>query len=184
MNARLEGKLRLLAVIVVIGTIAGLGVNFAQGRTSYSSMAVGTTYGLMLCIAIGGVELFVLDGPMRDWLGALSFTANLIVRSTIYAATIMTVQGFGLGEIIAGLSVDPSNQNFRSSFITAAVISVLMNLGVGIANIIGPRAFLNFITGRYHAPIEENRFVVGIDDRDGARETMAAKRQAYDRGGG
>jgi hypothetical protein len=59
-----------------------------------------------------------------------------------------------------------------------------MNLGVGIANIIGPRAFLNFITGRYHAPIEENRFVVGIDDRDGARETMAAKRQAYDRGGG
>jgi adenylate cyclase len=163
MNARLEGKLRLLAVIIVIGTIAGLGVNFAQGRTSYSSMAVGTTYGLMLCIAIGGVELFVLDGPMRDWLGGLSFTANLIVRSTIYAAIIMTVQGFRLGEIIAGLSVDPSNQNFWSSFITAAVISVLMNLGIGIANIIGPRAFLNFITGRYHSPIEESRFVLFVD---------------------
>jgi adenylate cyclase len=163
MNARLERKLRLLAVIIVIGTIAGLGVNFAQGRTSYSAMAAGTAYGLMLCIAIGGVELFVLDGPMRDWLGGLSFTANLMVRSTIYAAIIMTVQGFRLGEIIAGLSVDPSNQNFWSSFITAAVISVLMNLGVGIANIIGPRAFLNFITGRYHSPIEENRFVLFVD---------------------
>src|SRR3984957_7341030 len=163
MNARLERKLRLLAVIIVIGTVAGLGVNFAQGRTSFSSMAAGTAYGLMLCIAIGGVELFVLDGPMRDWLGGLSFTANLIVRSTIYAAIIMTVQGFRLGEIIAGLSVDPSNQNFWSSFITAAVISVLMNLGVGIANIIGPRAFLNFITGRYHSPIEENRFVLFVD---------------------
>jgi adenylate cyclase len=163
MNARLERRLRLLAVIIVIGTIAGLGVNFAQGRTSYSAMAAGTAYGLMLCIAIGGIELFVLDGPMRDWLGGLSFTANLMVRSTIYAAIIMTVQGFRLGEIIAGLSVDPSNQNFWSSFITAAVISVLMNLGVGIANIIGPRAFLNFITGRYHSPIEENRFVLFVD---------------------
>nr|HEV8008469.1 hypothetical protein [Bradyrhizobium sp.] len=64
MNARLERNLRLLAVIIVVGTIAGLGVNFAQGRASYSSMAVGTAYGLMLCIVIGGVELFVLDGAI------------------------------------------------------------------------------------------------------------------------
>jgi adenylate cyclase len=71
MNARLERKLRLLAVIIVVGTIAGLTVNFAQGRTSPSSMIVGTVYGLLLCVAIGGVELFVLDGPMRDWLGGL-----------------------------------------------------------------------------------------------------------------
>ena len=40
---------------------------------------------------------------------------------------------------------------------------VLANLIVGIANIIGPRAFLNFVTGRYHAPIEENRFVLFVD---------------------
>ena len=163
MNARLEKKLRLFAVIIVVGTIAGLAVNFAQGRTSSSSMIVGTVYGLLLCVAIGGVELFVLDGPMRDWLNGLSFTVNLMVRSTIYAAIIMTVEGFHLGEIIAGLPVDFSSQNFWSSFISAAVISVLMNLGVGIANIIGPRAFLNFITGRYHAPVEENRFVLFVD---------------------
>ena len=163
MNARLEKKLRLFATIIVVGTIAGLAVNFVQGRTSPSSMIVGTLYGLLLCVAIGGVELFVLSGPMRDWLGGLSFTVNLIVRSTIYAAIIMTVQGLHLGEIIAGLPIDPSNQNFWSSFISAAVISVLMNLGVGIANIIGPRAFLNFVTGRYHAPVEENRFVLFVD---------------------
>jgi hypothetical protein len=38
-----------------------------------------------------------------------------------------------------------------------------MNLGFGIANIIGPRAFLNFIIGRYHTPVEENRFVLFVD---------------------
>ena len=163
MNARLERKLRSLAVIIVAGTVAGLAINFAQGRTSPSSMMVGTIYGLLLCVAIGGVELFVLSGPMRDWLGGLSFTVNLIVRSTIYAAIIMIIQGFHLGEVIAGLPVDTFSQKFWSGFISAAVISVLMNLGFGIANIIGPRAFLNFVSGRYHSPVEENRFVLFVD---------------------
>ena len=43
------------------------------------------------------------------------------------------------------------------------MIAVLVNLVFGIANIIGPRAFLNFITGRYHSPVEENRFVLFVD---------------------
>src|SRR3984885_8342371 len=163
MNARLERKLRLLAVIILAGTIAGLAINFAQGRTSYSSMMVGTIYGLLLCVAIGGVELFVLDGPMRDWLGRLSFTINLVVRSTIYAAIIVVIEGSNLGEVIAGVPAESCSQKFWSSVISAAVISVLMNLGFGVANIIGPRAFLNFVSGRYHSPIEENRFVLFVD---------------------
>jgi adenylate cyclase len=163
MNARLERKLRLLAVIIAVGIIAGLAINFAQGRTSPSSMVVGVTYGLLMCIAIGSVELFVLDGPLRAWLGGLSFTVNLIVRSAIYAAIIMVIQLSQSGEIIAGLPLDSSGQNFWFGFIYSAAVSVLMNLGFGIANIIGPRAFLNFITGRYHSPVEENRFVLFVD---------------------
>jgi adenylate cyclase len=163
MNARLEKKLRLLAVIIVVGTMAGLAVNVVQGRTSPSSMAVGVVYGLLLCVVIGGTELFVLDGSMRNWLGGLSFTVNLMVRSVIYAAIIMVIQGFQLGEMIVGLPLATSSENFWPSFIAAAVISVLMNLGFGIANIIGPRALLNFVTGRYHSPMEESRFVLFVD---------------------
>ena len=167
MDARFERKLRLLAVIIAAGTIAGLAaglaINVAQGRTSPSSMVVGVSYGMLICIAIGCVELFVLDGPMRVWLGGLSFTANLIVRSAIYAAIIIVIQLSQAGEVIAGLPLDPSSQNFWFGFIYSAVISVLMNLVFGVANIIGPRAFLNFITGRYHSPVEENRFVLFVD---------------------
>jgi adenylate cyclase len=163
MNARLERKLRLLAVIIAAGTIAGFAISFAQGRTSPSSMVVGVTYGFLTCIAIGSVQLFVLDGPLRAWLGDLSFTVNLIVRSAIYAAIIMVIQLSQSGEIIAGLPLDVSPQNFWFGFIYSAAVSVLMNLGFGIANIIGPRAFLNFITGRYHSPVEENRFVLFVD---------------------
>src|ERR1700694_4549749 len=180
MNARLEKKLRLLAVIVVAGTIAGLVVNFAQGRTSPSSMVVGIAYGLLMSIAIGGLELFVLQGPIRVWLGSLSFTANLIVRSAIYAAIIMVIQFFQSGEITAGLPLETSGQKFWSGFVYSAVISVLMNLGFGIANIIGPRALLNFVTGRYHTPIEENRFVLFVDiaGSTGLAERLAGARHS------
>lgn len=163
MNARLERKLRFFAAIIVAGTLAGLAINLAQGRTSPTSMLVGAIYGFLMCISIGGIELFVFDGRMRDWLNDLSFTASLAVRSAIYAVIIMLIQAFQSGEVIAGLPRETSGQSFWTGFIYSAVVSILINLGFGIANIIGPRALKNFITGRYHSPVEENRFVLFVD---------------------
>ena len=162
MNARLERKLRTLAAIIVAGTAAVLAINLMQGRTSPSVMIVGTVFGLLMSISIGSVELFVLDGPMRNWLGNLSFTANLIVRSAVYAVIITLIQSLQSGEIIGGLLGDTS-QDFWLGFTYSALVSVAMNLGFSVANLIGPRAFLNFVTGRYHAPVEENRFVLFVD---------------------
>jgi adenylate cyclase len=110
-----------------------------------------------------GTQLFVLDGPMRERLGGLSFATSLMVRSTIYLAIITVIQLFQLGEVIAGVSPDRSSKAFWSSFIYSAVLSVVMNLALGVTNIIGPRAFLNFFIGRYHTPVEEKRFVLFVD---------------------
>jgi adenylate cyclase len=163
MNARLERKLRVLAVVVALGAISGVAFNLAQGRTLSSAMAVGMTYGLVMSLALAGIELFVLDGPLRTWLNGLSFTVNLIVRSAIYATIIALIQGFEIGEVIAGVSREMSGKTFWAGFAYSAVLSVVMNLGLGISNIVGYRTFLNFITGRYHAPVEENRFVLFVD---------------------
>ncbi|MDB5604252.1 MAG: putative adenylate/guanylate cyclase [Bradyrhizobium sp.] len=81
----------------------------------------------------------------------------------IYAAIIFPIQFFQLGDIIARAPPDPSHKIFWVSIIYLAVCVVLANLVLGIANIIGPRAFLNFIIGRYHSPVEENRFVLFVD---------------------
>ena len=163
MNARFERKLRTLGAVIVVGTLAGLAINLIQGRTTAASMAVGAVYGFLMSVSIGSVELFVLDGPMRTWLGDLSFTASLIVRSAIYAGIIMLIQAFQSGEVIVGPLGDTSGQTFLSGFIYSALVSVAANLGFGVANIIGPRALKNFITGRYHSPVEENRFVLFVD---------------------
>jgi adenylate cyclase len=163
MDARLERKLRVFAGIIASGIIGGTVFPVMLGHTSASDIAVGVIYGVLIAIAIGGIELFVVEGPMRAWLGGLSFTKNLIVRSAIYAAIIIPIQFFHLGALFAGLSVEPSRDTFWSATIYSGVFSVVMNLIVGITNLVGRRALLNFITGRYHAPVQENRFVLYVD---------------------
>jgi adenylate cyclase len=126
-------------------------------------MATGVAYGLLLGVTLAGISLFVLQGPMRPWLGSLSFTVDLMVRTAIYAAVIVPIQFFQLGDIIARAPPDPSLKVFWISIIYSVVFLILANLVLGVANIIGPRAFLNFVTGRYHSPVEENRFVLFVD---------------------
>jgi adenylate cyclase len=163
MNARLERKLRLLAVTVAASVIVAIVFVFAQGYTSLISIAVGISYGLILSLAIGGVSLFVLEGSMRMWLGGLSFTANLAVRSAIYAAIIIPTQYFELGSVIIGQPFVASMKDFWIAMVFSVVFLVVINLVLGVTNIIGPRAFLNFFIGRYHTPVEENRFVLFVD---------------------
>jgi adenylate cyclase len=163
MSARLERKLRLIAVVAVASAMGGVAFVVAQGLTSPSAIATGVAYGLLLGVTLAGISLFVLQGPMRPWLGSLSFTVDLMVRTAIYAAVIVPIQFFQLGDIIARAPPDPSHKVFWISVIYSVVFLVLANLVLGVANIIGPRAFLNFVTGRYHSPVEENRFVLFVD---------------------
>ena len=163
MNARLERKLRSLAVVVAFGIIAGIVFGVAQGRTSPTFLAVGVLYGLLMSASLGCVQLFVLEGPMREWLSGLSFATSVMARSAVYVAIITFIQWFQLGEVIAGVSPDASSKAFWFSFIYSVALSLVMNLALGITNIIGPRAFLNFFIGRYHSPIEEDRFVLFVD---------------------
>ena len=163
MYARLEGKLRVLAGIVAGSVIPAIGFVLARGYTSPSSIVTAIAYALILSITLGGIALFVFLGPMRMWLGGLSFTANLAVRSAIYAAIIIPTLYYQLGELIAGGPLDRSPRNFWIAIVYSIVFLFLLNLVLGITNIIGPRAFRNFITGRYHTPVEENRFVLFVD---------------------
>ncbi len=68
------------------------------------------------------------------------------------------------GRVVAGLPIARQRlTEFWYGFVYSAVLSVLFNLVFAITNLIGARSFLNFITGRYHTPVEENRFVLFVD---------------------
>jgi adenylate cyclase len=159
MNARLERHLRFLFAVVACGASAGLVFSVPQGH----SVIVGIGYGIAMSGTLGAIELFVIDGPMRDWLSRFSFTAALAIRSSIYAAVIALLQWLQPGELVAGLPPETASASFWYGFLYSAAVSVLFNLGFAITNLIGARSLLNFLTGRYHAPVEENRFVLFVD---------------------
>ncbi len=163
MDARLERKFLALAIVVAVGVVSSIGFSAALGYASPIGIAVGASYGLLLSLALGGVTLFVLQGPMRGWLASLSFTADLAVRSAIYAAIIVPTQLFQLGALVMGQRYPPSIKGFWISMVYSVASVILFNLMIGITGLIGGRTFLNFISGRYHSPVEENRFVLFVD---------------------
>jgi adenylate cyclase len=162
MYARLERKLRLLAVFTVASAIGAVAFVVANGLASPSEVATGIAYGLLLGVTMGGISLFVLQGLMRSWLGSLSFTTNLTVRTAIYAAIIVPVLYSSWVTLSRGFLLIRSTR-LSGYLLSTLVFVVLANLVLGVANIIGPRAFLNFVTGRYHFPVEESRFVLFVD---------------------
>jgi adenylate cyclase len=163
MHARSERRLRLTAGMTAGGILGGLLFVIWRGHTTPGDLGTGAVYGLLISSALVGIELFIATGPMQDWFSKLSFSATVLLRSVLYAAIIIPIQYFELGSRLTGQPFDTSRQDFWSATIYSAVFSILMNLARGIGNLIGPRAFLNFVTGRYHAPVEESRFVLFVD---------------------
>ncbi len=159
MNARLERKLRVLAIIAIAGCCAGMAFSVAHGQP----LLPGFVTGLLLSTILGGFEVVIADGPVRRWLSGLPFTINLLIKSLFYAVVILTVEWFPIVDWLIGRPVGIAATTFWSSLIYSIAISILVNLAMAITSLVGGRALANFFTGRYHAPVEEERFVLFVD---------------------
>lgn len=159
MNARLERKLRLLASIAAAGGVAGIAFSAAHGL----SIVPGLITGLLISGILGCFELIIGEGAVRNWLNDRSFSVALLIKSTVYAVVILSVQWFPIVDTITGRPVDVADRTFWSSLVYSVAVSIAVNLALAISNLVGLRALLNFFTGRYHHPVEENRFVLFVD---------------------
>lgn len=159
MNARLGRKLRMLAAIVAAGCVAGTVFSAAHGLT----VAPGLVTGLLISLALGGFEIAVADGPIRTWLSSRSFSANLLIKSAFYAVVILGIQWFPIADYLTGTPIAGRDTTFGSSLVYSVAVSILVNLTLAITNLVGARALMNFFTGRYHQPVEEDRFVLFVD---------------------
>lgn len=159
MNARLERKLRVFAAITMAGGIAGAAFSASHGV----SILPGVVTGLLISSILAGFEILIADGPVRAWLNSRSFTASLLIKSAFYATVILTVEWFPIVDALFGRRQDTSGDTFWSSLLYSVVISIIVNLALAITNLVGGRALINFFTGRYHEPVEEERFVLFVD---------------------
>lgn len=163
MTPGLERRLLALGVTVAVTVVGSIVFVVARGFTTPLGIAVGISYGLLFGVALGGVELFVLLGPLRPWLAGLSLTTYVLVRSAIYAAIIIPTQFFQLGALVLGQRPAYSMRSFWIAMLFSLGCVIVFNLAVAITRLIGGRTFLNFISGRYHSPVQESRFVLFVD---------------------
>jgi len=159
MNARLERKLRVLVAIVAAGAVAGAAFSAAHDLPLLPGMVTG----LLISSFVGGFEVVIADGPVRVWLNDRSFTASLLIKSAFYAVVILAVQWFPVVDMLIGRRPDIADNTFWSSLAYSVAVSIVVNLVLAITNLVGGRALLNFFTGRYHQPVEEDRFVLFVD---------------------
>lgn len=162
MNPRTERQLHLVAMVVGASGIAGLIYALIQGNPTVGGIVNAVGHGVAISLILSVFEIVIQSGAGRDWFGSLPFTVSLLLRSAIYAAVILGVQlaflRFGSNE------VGPSNsREFWNAAAFAAAASIAINFVVEIGSLLGGRTFSNFVTGRYHAPVEENRFVLFVD---------------------
>lgn len=163
MNPRQERQVHLVAMVVAASAAAGLIYAVIQGNLTPAGIASAVAHGVAISLILSVFEIVsAQNGIFRGWIGDLPFTASLVLRSAVYAVVILLVQ-FAFIYLGNGGFGPESTRDFWNAAIFAAIAAVAINFVVEVGNLLGARTFSNFVTGRYHTPVEESRFVLFVD---------------------
>jgi adenylate cyclase len=163
MTGRQKRYWQILATFLLGGAVAGVAYNIVRGHLAPINFATGAIFGLMIASGIGAFESLVSQGRARLWLHSLPLAGAVAVRSLVYAAVIFPIQYYDLGVKVMGLQSIETPKELWSATAYSIGVSVLFSLLLEISYLIGPRRFIRLIAGLYHAPREEERFVLFVD---------------------
>lgn len=115
-----------------------------------------------------GFELFWIQQPIGTWLRGLPLPAFLtistLIWSVIIAASLQIIPRlFGL-EQLYGADYDATT--FRQDMVVSLVVAFAFNAVLRIRSLVGGRVLTNFLLGRYHRPLREQRVFLFLDLAD------------------
>lgn len=155
----------VLAVMVPIGMLIGLGLGWLIGGRSGSSLAAGTLIGLLVAVGMVSFDVSWAVGLIpRGWREA-PFLVVIVTRSLVWLAVI--VIGISLPLLtIVGLSFSEMvDQQFVIVVAASFFAALLFNFVGQVNRLLGRRVLVRLILGRYHRPREETRVFLLIDLR-------------------
>lgn len=163
MNPRWRWQVRSAASVVGISTVVGAGIALMQRDATAELVFISAMHGLAISLALTMLEIYLARGAVRHWIGRLSFGFALILRSLVYVLVIATVQGTIHYIRLKQGGAPFTNHSFLDAIVLIAIAAIAINFVIQIANLLGPRTLINFLTGRYRYPRQENRFVLFVD---------------------
>lgn len=174
MRYRVKHNLQLIAIICLVVAVVSSGLSTWQGYTYQGRITLwnvmnGVVDGLIVTGLLSSYTLLVCEVLLRDTFRRMSFTTRLTLNSCVYAAGILV--GRALGRAIMdnhGIILWPTGNpvakmHFIQSLILAIAGSVTFHFFYQNNRLLGPRALVNFLTGRYHSPVRESRVVMFMD---------------------
>ena len=157
-------KLYILAISTLAGGVIGIFYSLFVGGIPKIAFPIG-------CAIVGGVigfELYFVQQPAGAWLRSLPllmFTAlSTLIWTVIIALSLLIVPKlYGL-EQAYGAQYDATT--FRQDMLFSLGFAFLMNAILRIRSLVGGRVLMNFLLGRYHRPLREQRVFLFLDLAD------------------
>lgn len=171
---RLKSSLRVTLVIILSAVAAGAAFSTWQSydageRIGFWNVANGAVDAALIAGPLAFYTLVLCNVVLRRAMRNLSFGQRLLLNSAVYILIILVGRAFGraiMGErsFVLFPVADPlARLHFFQAVGFAAVASILFHFMHQNNRLVGHRAFLNFLTGKYHRPVGERRTVMFMD---------------------
>lgn len=157
----------LLTWVVALFVSALLGAAYAWvvgGRP-----LVGSFNGASIGGLIAALELFFIERPLGASLRSLSlprFIGIVTVMWTVLIFAVLWISNQVTGHPWGATPEMHPHSSFIKDALVVFAFGFLINFGIRIQSLVGPRVLVNFLVGKYHHPQREERAVVFIDLAD------------------
>ena len=164
---RTRRKLYIWAISTLIGGAIGAGYSLLAGGHPKFGFPIG-------CAIAGGVigfELLIVQQPIGVWLRRMPLLAFMIISTLVWAVIIalsLQVVPLLLGEPEV-YSEEYRATTFQQDMLFSLGVAFVMNAVLRVRSLVGGRVLMNFLLGRYHRPLREQRVFLFLDLADSTR---------------
>jgi adenylate cyclase len=162
---RPPSRIRLIlwytAISAVLGALYAHFTAVLEGGPvlTFDRMPRGVMTGSVIASVLTSFELFVLEEPLGAPLRQASFAVHVTVKTVIYLIVILFALALGAWMFPAPAELGIRGRDVLFSLAASFVFIFMLDVN----RLLGQNVLLNFITGHYHQPRQEERVFLFID---------------------
>ena len=168
MSRLMVSRLRLFAVLVGLAVLVGVFDAYMGSVENEANRATAMIHGGVLWLVGGslvwGFEILLIPSSYGIAIRRLHFLTAISAKSGILVVIVillgMVDRAFFHGILYLEFLTEP---NFYRTLAFVFAVIILMQTATQVVRIIGGRTLINFVLGRYHRPVRENKIFMFLD---------------------
>lgn len=164
----ISSRLKTAIIVCVVASVGAALLAVAYSMLVGGVELYGAVTGVVIVAPIVAFEMFVMRGRVGAPLRRLPLWGLTLVSAGVWFASVIAGLVFIAPAIfdMGPLPVWYLESGFKQDIIFALLVAVFINFAVRIHSLVGTRVLLNFLLGRYHRPVREERVFMFVDFLD------------------